>query len=69
MYKELKVASGLTGTEFIIHYTLGHIEENLIERFRKANEHNAKSKYRGKLTDDELTTIIEKPYMDVASLG
>lgn len=69
LYKELRTSSDLKGTEFIIQYTLGHIEENLVERFRKANEHNAKSKYRGKLTDDELTTIIEKPYMDEANLG
>jgi|GEM_PF-6736198 len=69
LYKELKNSLGLTGTEFIIAYTLGHIEENLIARFRKANRHNAKSKYRGKLTDDELTTIIEKPYMDIDNLG
>lgn len=68
LYNELKNSLGLTGTEFIIQYTLCNIEENLIEQFRRANEHNSKGKYRGKLTDDELTTIIEKPYMDVDNL-
>lgn len=68
LYNELKKSSGLTGTEFIIRYTLDYVEEGLIEKFRKSNEHNAKSKYRGKLTDDELTAIIEKPYIDVENL-
>lgn len=68
--KELENSLGLTGTEFIITYTLNHIKDrNLIEKFRRDNEHNSKGNYRGKLTDYELTSIIEAPYMELDDIG
>lgn len=70
LQKELQNSMGKIGTEFIISYTLDHLEGNLVERFRQNNEHNSKgTAYRGKLTDDELTAIIEAPYIDVDNIG
>ncbi|MGR6899703.1 hypothetical protein [Rummeliibacillus sp. BSL5] len=68
--KELQNSLGKTGTEFVIAYTLGHPEGNLVARFRRDNEHNSKgTAYRGKLTDDKLTTIIEAPYTEIDNIG
>ncbi|HDM0227013.1 TPA: hypothetical protein PYZ05_002668 [Staphylococcus aureus] len=68
--KELENSLGLTGTEFIITYTLNHLKDrDLVEKFRRDNEHNSKGNYRGKLTDQELTSIIEAPYMEMDDIG
>lgn len=70
LQKELQTSYGKTGVEFVIAYTLGHLEGNLVERFRRDNEHNSKgTAYRGKLTDDELTAIIDAPYTEIDNIG
>lgn len=68
--KELENALGLTGKQFIIVYTLNHLKNrDLIEKFRRDNEHNSKGNYLGKLSDYELTSIIEAPYMEIDMIG
>ena len=67
--KELRDALGLKSTmykDMLIEYTLKQPNLNMLRDFKNQDKYSNMFSYTGRLTDQQLTTIIMKPYISLS---